>query len=611
MILRRNGAALPGGVPGNPSARLTALFIEKDGLEVNITEYYKTRCVNMSNTSIELETFVQPEAAAEISMRRPSTTYRVSQSVDEAHNVPSYQTIGRTETSTTITSPTQTAAIITSVTLITAISTLLNGLTTVALPTMAAELNIPDSLILWPTSIQALLNGCTLLLSGTIADALGPRFMYLTGCLLQAGFILGCGLSQNSTEIIVFRGLSGVAISLCLPSAVSIITGSFEGQRRNFAFAAMGGGQPIGFSVGLTLGGVLTDSIGWRWGFYISAILDLVIFGVALWGLPRALNDGVGSDGSAGNTWAHKLRRLKSEIDWIGAIIASASLAMLSYALAAISGNTADIRHPSTIAVLIVAIALIPAFILWVGRQERLGRPAIIPNSLWHNRVFTVINYAVFFTWGSFNALETILTFYFQKVQGLSAMQTSLRFLPAPVSGTASNVLMGLIVHRVAANYLVLFGCTLSVVAPLVMCFAAPHSSYWSSGEWGDAIPLGVQRLRCLGFLANVFNPTGADSLFTISNLLITSLFPAKTQALAGGVFNTTSQIGKAVGLALAQVIASSVTARSKYSNKSGPEALLEGYKATFWFCFATVIATIVICLWGLRNIGKVGHKRD
>lgn len=548
----------------------------------------------MSNTSIEIATLAQPEAGAKNPVRHPSTDSRIPQSRNEAIEISSSHNLDSTRTATTITSATQTAAIIISVTLITAISTLLNGLTTVALPTMADELNIPDSLILWPTSIQALLNGCTLLLSGTIADALGPRCMYLTGCVLQAGFILGCGFSQNSTEIIVFRGLSGVAISLCLPSAVSIITRSFEGKRRNFAFAAMGGGQPVGFSIGLTLGGVLTDSVGWRWGFYISAILDLVIFGVALWGLPLALDNNTGSDGPTGNTWIHKVHRLKSEIDWIGTVIASASLAMLSYSLAAISGNTADFRDPSTIAVLVAAIALVPAFILWVGRQERLGRPAVIPNSLWRNRVFTTINYAVFFTWGSFNALETILTFYFQEVQGLSAMQTSLRFLPAPVSGTASNVFMGLIVHKVPANYLVIFGCTLSLVAPLVMCFATPDSSYWSSG-----------------FLANIFNPTGADSLFTISNLLITSVFPVKTQALAGGVFNTTSQIGKAVGLALAQVIASSVTARSTYANKRSPDALLEGYNATFWFCFATVLATIVVCLWGLRNIGKVGHKQD
>lgn len=201
---------------------------------------------------------------------------------------------------------------------------------------------------------------------------------------------------------------------------------------------------------------------------------------------------------------------------------------------------------------------------------------------------------AVFFTWGSFNALETILTFYFQDVQHLNPTEASLRFLPAPVSGAISNILIGAIVHRVSANWLVLGGCTLSTIGPLVMAFATPTSSYWSHG-----------------FLANVFNPTGADSLFTIANLLITSVFHSKTQALAGGVFNTISQIGKSVGLALVAVIAASVTANSDYQNKESPNALLEGYRATFWFNFGLVLLTIAISLYGLRRVGNVGHKRD
>lgn len=152
--------------------------------------------------------------------------------------------------------------------------------------------------------------------------------MYLIGCILQAGFVLGCGLSRNGAEIILFRGLSGVAISFCLPSAVSIITSSFTGKRRNMAFAAMGGGQPVGFSVGLSLGGVLTDTIGWRVGFYIAAGVNTLIFAIALWGLPPSANAG------ARLSWGRKWQQIKNDIDWVGALIASASLAMLSYVFA-------------------------------------------------------------------------------------------------------------------------------------------------------------------------------------------------------------------------------------------------------------------------------------
>lgn len=90
--------------------------------------------------------------------------------------------------------------------------------------------------------------------------------MFYLGCLFQSIFNLACGFPKTGTQLIAFRAFSGVATSMCLPSAVRIITESLKpGKIRNIAFASMGGGQPLGFSVGLSLGGVLADTIGWQW----------------------------------------------------------------------------------------------------------------------------------------------------------------------------------------------------------------------------------------------------------------------------------------------------------------------------------------------------------
>jgi MFS family permease len=176
-----------------------------------------------------------------------------------------------------------------------------------------------------PTSIFSLTCDCTLLLSGSVADVVGSRVMYLVGSFLQSIFTLACGLSRTSSQLILFCGLAGIANSLCLPSAVSIITNSFpEGKHRNIAFASMGGAQPIGFSIGLTLGGVFAGTIGWRWGFHIAAILNTIVFVLAVWGLPQM------DDNQATVSWS----RIRTDIDWVGATIASISLAVLSYVLA-------------------------------------------------------------------------------------------------------------------------------------------------------------------------------------------------------------------------------------------------------------------------------------
>ncbi|KAF2730080.1 MFS general substrate transporter [Polyplosphaeria fusca] len=478
-----------------------------------------------------------------------------------------------------------TAIVLLSVVCITGISSLLAGLVTVGLPTIAHELQLEGRLLLWPISIYALTCGCTLLLLGSVADVVGSRPMYLTGCVLQSVFTLACGLAQTGMQLIVFRAFAGIAISFCLPSAVSIITSTFpEGKSRNIAFASMGGGQPIGFALGLTLGGVFSDTIGWRWGFHIAAILNTVILVVGFVGLPR------GIDHRAPDMW----KRLIHEIDWVGSVIASVSLAMLSYSFAAITGSTSDITQPTTLCMLIVSVLLIPVFIFWVGRQERLGRPAIIPNSLWRNRIFTTICIGVFAIWGIFNAIESFLTLFFQDVQQITALQTSVRFLPAPIAGALGNLVMGLIAHKVRADYCVIIGTIFTALGALLMSIIQPQWSYWSCA-----------------FLAVFFNPIGADALFTVANLIITQVFPPRTQALAGGVFNTISQVGKSVGLATSAVIANSVTEKSRFEDKESPAALMKGYHATFWYLFAMSCAVGLLFAWGLRGIGRVGVKRE
>lgn len=256
--------------------------------------------------------------------------------------------------------------------------------------------------------------------------------------------------------------------------------------------------------------------------------------------------------------------------------------------------DVSKIRGPTALATLVTGVTLIPVFIFWMRRHERLGRPAVIPNTLWKNRVFTAICINVFITWGTFNAAEQLLTFVFQDVQGVGALKASVYFLPAPVAGTISNIVIGLIAHKVNANTPVLIGNVLAGLSPLILAVMNEHATYWA-----------------FSFPAIALNAIGADVLFTVANLVIAASFPEKTQALAGGVFNTMAQIGKTVGLATSAVIAPSTTANTGYSEKESPPALMAGFRAAFWYCFGLCALTIFVNLWGLRKIGKVGAKKD
>lgn len=121
----------------------------------------------------------------------------------------------------------------------------------------------------------------------------------------------------------MFRAMQGIAVALCLPTSVGILTNTVpSGRKRNVGFACMGLGQPLGFSLGLVLGGVFIDTIGWRAGWYMCAGAIMLCLIIAIWSIPAdSFID------------APRLKRLKTDIDWIGAIVATACLALLSYVL--------------------------------------------------------------------------------------------------------------------------------------------------------------------------------------------------------------------------------------------------------------------------------------
>jgi len=207
-------------------------------------------------------------------------------------------------------------------------SSFCNGVVVVALPAMQSHLNIQEGLLVWPTSSYYLTAGTCLLLAGSIADVVGAKRMNIIGGFLAAVFTLACGLAQTGDQMIAFRAFQGVTNAIIIPSSVSIISRHVEeGRPRNIGFSCLGFGQPLGFSFGLVLGGVLTDTVGWRPGFYLAGAATFALFLISPWSLPKDSPSVSTSGPSVG-------KRLAAEIDWFGVFLASVSLATLSYVLA-------------------------------------------------------------------------------------------------------------------------------------------------------------------------------------------------------------------------------------------------------------------------------------
>lgn len=205
-----------------------------------------------------------------------------------------------------------------------------NGLVVIGLPAITHELHIHDSLAVWPSSVTSLTTAATLLLAGTIADLVGARVVELFGAFACGLLMLGAGASTSGMGLVGIRAVQGIALSCHLAASVALVTQCVpRGRGRNIAFACLGLSQPLGFSFGLVLGGILVDTIGWRGGWYIYGGITLALAVMGVFVLPGKRPQGTRRRGSK-----VVVRQLKSEIDWVGTALISGFMGVMSASMA-------------------------------------------------------------------------------------------------------------------------------------------------------------------------------------------------------------------------------------------------------------------------------------
>ncbi|KAK3939386.1 major facilitator superfamily domain, general substrate transporter [Diplogelasinospora grovesii] len=467
------------------------------------------------------------------------------------------------------------------------------GLLTVGSPTIAADIKLPEHLLLWPSSAYSLACGCCLLLAGSVADRVGDRPINLLGSLTLCAFVLLQGFARSGTQLILFRTLQGVGVSMCLPTGVSIMTRSLPpGRARNIGFSCLGVAQPLGFSLGLVMEGAIEAAAHWSLGYYICAGILATFVVTNFFILPavaKPYTDGVFDK----KGWAETLRSLVEGIDWTGIAVSSVGLGLVSYTCAVLTENTDLLwQQPfKNMPALVLGLTLLVAvFPYWMAHQERMGKPALIPNSIWRgNRPFVAISVTVLLAWASLQSSELLASLFFQKVQQVTPLTASLRLLPSIVVGLVMNPLTGLCVQHFTAYKLLMAVSLIAAASPLIFALIDPSWSWWVAAFW--AVALG---------------PVSVDVLFTMAHLVITDVFPPHMHALAGAVFNTIAQLGTSLGMSLVAIVSSSVTRASDIPDKESPGALMVGYRAAFATCFVLMFLSAGTSL-GLRGLGRLG----
>jgi EmrB/QacA subfamily drug resistance transporter len=420
----------------------------------------------------------------------------------------------------------------------------------VALPSIQADLGMSEADLQWVVNAYALTFGGFLLLGGRAGDLAGRKLVFLTGVVIFGSASLACGIAPTSEFLIVFRGVQGLGAALIAPAALSIITTTFaEGQERTkamgvWAAIAVGGG-----AVGLVLGGMLTDWLSWPWIFFVNVPVGIAVFALAWRLVPESKDE-----------HAHKA------FDLAGAVTVTTGLLALVYGIVKAQEKGWTSLH--TGGFFAVALALLAAFLVIEKRSaEPLVRLSIF-------RVSTVrsANVAMFLVAAGLFAMFFFNTLYLQRVLGYSALKAGLAFLPFTAGIVIGAGLSQSLVPKLGAREVPLIGMPMAIAGLLLFTRLEPGGSYLT-----DLLP-GIM-------LASI----GMGLTFVPITLIATSGISSDDAGLASGLFNTSQQIGGALGLAVLSTLAVNKTddvLSSSGSAQPSPadqaQALVDGFHVAY-----------------------------
>jgi EmrB/QacA subfamily drug resistance transporter len=439
----------------------------------------------------------------------------------------------------------------------------------VALPSIQQDLEISNADLQWIVNAYALTFGGFLLLGGRAGDLLGRKRVFLVGLVVFTVASLLNGLAPTSEFLIVFRGLQGLGAALISPAALSIITTTFaEGPERAKAMSVWAAIAVGGGAVGLLLGGILTDAFSWPWIFFVNIPVGIAVFIASQLRVPESRDPR-----------AHKA------YDIAGAVTVTAGLLILVYAIVKAQDKGWGSAH--TLGIGGLALALLAAFLLI---EQRSDEP-LVPLSVFRIPTIRGANIAMFLVAAGLFAMFYFNTLYMQRVLGYSPLEAGLGSLPFTVGIMLGAGLAQPLVPKLGARETPLVGVVIGVVGLLLFLRLEPGGSYVTG-----LLP------------AIVVVSVGMGLTFVPVTLIATSGIGSELAGLASGLYNTSQQIGGALGLAVLATLAASETSGALVDGDSAPgsadqaQALVDGYHVAFFGGALIVAAASVLLMLLLRR---------
>lgn len=433
------------------------------------------------------------------------------------------------------------------------------SITNVALPTIKRQLAFSNSSLQWVITAYALTFGGFLLLGGRLADLFGRRRTLLIGMSAFTTFSLLIGLSRSASLLIILRALQGLSAALMSPSALSIVLTTFrDGPERNKALGYWTLVATGGAAVGLLLGGVLTEYLGWRWNFFINVPVGIVISLAIARFVP-----------------VHAKEENRPSLDLFGALLVTSSLMLLVFAFSKTPAwGWLNLR---TLGTLGIALTLLVGFVI----NEAGAKHPLMPLSIFKIRNVTGANLMMAPIYAGMLGMFFLITLYVQGILHYSPVTTGLSFLPFPLVLGFMSTRIPKLVGRYGFKRFLVIGPLLVAFGLILISHISVHSNYWT-----DLLP------------TFILMPIGMGMTFMPIIAAATSGVPGHQSGLASGLITTSQQMGGALGLAILSGVAASVTAASAALGPSA--ALVHGFNqailvAVAFMLFAAILGLVVI----------------
>lgn len=380
----------------------------------------------------------------------------------------------------------------------------------VALPAISADLGLRAVDLTWVVSAYTLAAAALLLPFGRLADIFGSRRILAIGLALYSVASLLCALAPSGGLLIGLRALQGIAAAMTFATNVAILTFVFAPERRGAALGANVAATYLALSLGPVLGGLITESLGWRGTFALCVPVGLAALLALLWKLRGEWADARGEP-----------------FDAVGSAVFAAALAVMMYGASSL---------PGTGGIVLVAAGLlgIAAFVAW---ELRASYPVLAMALFLRNRVFALSNLAALINYSATTTVGFLLSLYLQYVRGLTPRQAGLLLVVQPAFQAFFSPFTGRLSDRIQPRILASAGMSLTVVGLALLSFVAPETPF--------AYVAASLALLGIGF-----------ALFSSPNTnAVMSSVDRRQYGVASATFGTARLVGNMLSMAIAVIL--------------------------------------------------------